>query len=165
MAGRIIVGTDGSESSRRALDWAVAEAAARKAVLQPVIVWQSPSEYGELYVPVDEDHLAQKARNRLELALADVAGQAAATAPVVVRGEPAQELCELSAGADLLVVGSRGHGGFAELMLGSVSTKCAHHTRCPLVIVRDGRDGHEHGGIRRILVGTEGSEGSCRALT
>jgi nucleotide-binding universal stress UspA family protein len=167
MAGRIVAGVDGSQGSRRALGWAAAEAAAREAVLQPVIVWQSPYDYGELrYVPVDEDQLAEEARKRLEAALAEVAGKASAAAadPLVAHGDPAQVLCERSAGADLLVVGSRGHGGFAGLMLGSVSAGCAHHSRCPLVIVRDGTAGHEHSLIRRILVGADGSEGSRRAL-
>lgn len=60
MAGRIVAGVDGSQGSGRALGWAAAEAAARGAVLQPVIVWQSPYDYGELrYVPVDEDQLAE----------------------------------------------------------------------------------------------------------
>lgn len=167
MAGRIIVGTDGSESSRRALDWAVAEAVARKAVLQPVIVRQSPYDYGEQrYVPVDEGQLAKGARNRLEQELAAAVGEGSATAtdPLVARGDPAQVLCQRSADADLLVVGARGHGGFAELMLGSVSTKCAHHSRCPLVIVRDGGVDHDYRLIRRILVGVDGSEGSRQAL-
>lgn len=167
MAGRIVVGVDGSEGSSRALGWAVAEAAAREAVLQPVIVWQSPYDYGELrYAPVDEEQLAKGAAKRLEQALAEAAGEAPATAtdPLVARGDPAQVLCARSAGADLLVVGSRGHGGFAGLMLGSVSTKCAHHSRCSLVIVRDGRTGHDYSLIRRILVGVDGSEGSRRAL-
>jgi nucleotide-binding universal stress UspA family protein len=167
MTGRIVVGTDGSEPSRRALGWAVAEAAVRKAVLQPAIIWQSPYDYGELrYVPVDEDQLARGAAKRLEQELAEVAGEDSATAtdPLVVHGDPAQVLCERSADADLLVVGSRGHGGFAGLMLGSVSAKCAHHSRCPLVIVRDGSSGHDYSLIRRILVGVDGSPGSRRAF-
>ncbi len=167
MAGRIVVGVDGSQGSSRALAWAAAEAAAREAVLEPVIVWQSPYDYGELrYVPVDEDELADRARKRLDEALAEVGGEASVTVtgPLVVRGDAAQVLCERSAGADLLVVGSRGHGGFAGLMLGSVSTKCAHHSRCPLVIVRDGRTGHDYSLVRRILVGVDGSDGSRQAL-
>jgi nucleotide-binding universal stress UspA family protein len=60
MTGRVVAGVDGSVESSRALGWAVAEAAARGAVLQPVIVWQSPYDYGELrYVPVDEDQLVK----------------------------------------------------------------------------------------------------------
>ncbi len=164
MAGRIVVGVDGSEGARRALGWAVAEAAARKAVLQPVMAWQSPYDYGEMrYVPVDENRLAEGAGKRLEQALAE-AGAGDRIDPLVVRGDPAQVLCERSDGADLLVVGSRGHGGFAGLLLGSVSAKCAHHSRCPLVIVRDGKPGQERNRIRRILAGADGSEGARLAL-
>ncbi len=170
MAGRIVVGFDGSEGSRQALAWAVAEAAARKAVLQPVMIWQSPSDYGEMpYGLVAKDQLAEQAGKRLEQALAEVTGEdrVARAGPLVLRGDPAQVLCEQSANADVLVVGSRGHGGFAGLLLGSVSTKCAHHSRCPLVIVRDGNADQGPGPgrvIRRILVGVDGSEGSRRAL-
>ena len=57
---------------------------------------------------------------------------------VVREGQPANVLVEESAGAELLVIGSRGRGGFRELMLGSVSQQCAHHARCPLTIVRAG---------------------------
>ncbi len=158
MAGRIVTGVDGSQGSRRALAWAAAEAAARDAVLQPVIVWQGS-------LPVYDDQPAEKA-SLLEQLLADVVGQAPAIAtdPLVVRGDPAQVLCERSAAADLLVVGSRGHGGFPGLALGSVGVKCAHHSRCPLVIVRNGRAGGERGRIRRILAGTDGSRESRRAL-
>jgi nucleotide-binding universal stress UspA family protein len=167
MAGRILAGVDGSQGSRRALGWAVAAAAARGAVLQPVIVWPSPYDYGELpYFPVDEDHLAGEASKRLEQALAEVAGgdSAIAADPLVARGDPARVLCERSAGADLLVVGSRGHGGLAGLLLGSVATKCAHHSRCPLVIVRDGGADRDYGLVRRILVGDDGSQGAREAL-
>jgi nucleotide-binding universal stress UspA family protein len=167
MAGVIMVGADGSEPSRRALDWAAAEAAARKAALRPVIVWQSPYDYGEQrYFPVDEDQFAKGAKDRLEQELATVEreGSATVTDPLVVRGDPAQVLCERSADADLLVVGSRGHGGFAGLMLGSVSAKCAQHSRCPLVIVRDGGAEGDDRRIKRILVGVDGSDGARRAL-
>jgi nucleotide-binding universal stress UspA family protein len=167
MSGRIVVGVDGSEGSLRALGWAVAEAVAREAVLQPVMAWQMLYDSGEMRdVPVDEARLAEGAVKRLEQLLAGVAGgdRAARVDPLVVRGDPAQLLCKRSAGADLLVVGARGHGGFRGLMLGSVSLKCAHHSRCPLVIVRGGRQDRARSPIRRILVGVDGSEGSRRAL-
>jgi nucleotide-binding universal stress UspA family protein len=165
MAGRIVVGVDGSQGSRRALGWAAAEAVAREAVLQAVIVWPSPSGHGvPRRAPDNGDHLAEGPRERLEQLLADMPVRVPATEPLVVCGDPARVLCERSADADLLVVGARGHGGFAGLALGSVSTTCAHHSRCPLVIVRDGADGHEDSLLSRILVGTDGSEGSRRAL-
>ena len=138
MVGRILVGVDGSEGSRRALRWAIGEAAAHEAALHALIVWQSPYDFGEaLYFPVDEGKLAEGAKQRVAESIAEVAGEAPGVQIdcLVVEGDPAETLCERSAEADLLVVGSRGHGGFAGLMLGSVSTKCAHHSRCPVVIV------------------------------
>jgi len=66
-------------------------------------------------------------------------GDHARIAEVVREGDPAQVLIDQADGADLLVVGSRGHGGFAEALLGSVSQHCVHHARCPVVILRDGK--------------------------
>ncbi len=137
MAGRILVGVDGSDGSRRALRWAIEHAAARGAVVQAVIVWQRTFDYGRSGLwPVDVD-LAEGARKRLAETVAEVAvGSPALTIEqVVLEGEPGQVLCDHSGGADLLVVGSRGLGGFVGLVLGSVSTKCAHHSHCPVVIV------------------------------
>ena len=137
MTGTILVGVDGSDGSRRALAWAIGQAAARGAAVQPVIVWQRGFDYGsEQYWPADEK-IAEAAGRRLAAVIAQVAGPDPAVAidPLVLEGDPGQLLCARSAGADLLVIGSRGHGGFAGLALGSVSTKCAHHSRCPVVIV------------------------------
>lgn len=137
MAGRIVVGVDGSEDSRRALRWAIEQAAAREADLQAVIVWQRAFDYGRnSYWPADMD-IADGARKRLADTIAEVtAGRpGAGIEQLVLEGEPGQALCAFAADADLLVVGSRGLGGFAGLVLGSVSTKCAHHSRCPVVIV------------------------------
>lgn len=146
------------------------EATAREAVLQPVIVWQSPYDFGELpYAPVDEEKIAAGARERLDKMLAEVTrdDEVVRVDPLVLHGDPAQVLRARSAEATLLVVGSRGHGGFEGLLLGSVSTKCAYHSRCPLVIVPHG-DPSEGGGyqpVRRILAGVDGSPGSRRALS
>lgn len=137
MAGRIVVGVDGSEGSRRALRWAIEQATARGAHIQALIVWQRTFDYGrERYWPADMA-LAEAAGQRLADAVAEVTGGGTAVTieQLVVEGDPGQALCEYSAGADLLIVGSRGLGGFAGLLLGSVSTKCAHHSRCPVVIV------------------------------
>ena len=170
MVDRILVGVDGSEGSRRALRWAMGEAVARRTLLQPVTVWQSPYDLGEmLYLPVDEEAIATDAKLRLDGAIAEAAGTDPApdVDPLVLHGDPAQVLCESSADAALLVVGSRGRSGLAGVMLGSVSTKCAHHSRCPLVIVPHGDREDENralGQVTRILVGVDGSEGSRRAL-
>ena len=139
MAGRIVVGVDGSEGSRRALRWAIGQAVARGADLQAVIVWQRTFDYGrDRYWPADMD-IAEGARSRLAATIAEEEQAAAApgvvTEQLALEGEPGQALCTFAADADLLVVGSRGLGGFAGLVLGSVSTKCAHHSHCPVVIV------------------------------
>jgi len=134
---RILVGVDGSEGSRYALAWAIDHAAASGAVVRPAIVWQRTFDYGrDQYWPVDKA-TAEDARQRLTAAIAEVAGPDPAVTidPLVLEGDPGSTLCAKSADADLLVVGSRGLGGFAGLVLGSVSTKCAHHSRCPVVIV------------------------------
>lgn len=169
MVARILVGVDGSDGSRRALRWAIGEAAARYGTVQPVIMWQSPYDMGETYVPVDEAKFVDAAKERLMEAVAEVASEDPAVEidPLVLEGDPAQILCERSSDVDLLVVGSRGYGDFAGLLLGSVSSKCAHHSRCPVVIVSksDQEDrNRDLGRVGRILVGVDGSEGSRGAL-
>jgi nucleotide-binding universal stress UspA family protein len=144
MAGRILVGVDGSEGSLRALRWALKEAAVRGQEVDAVIVWQSPYDFGGglYYLRVDEEEIVRRARERLAESIAEVAGQTPSVEihQVVLQGDPAKTLCAWSGDADLLIVGSRGHGGFAPLSLGSVSSKCAHHSRCPVVIVPKGDD-------------------------
>lgn len=137
MTYRILVGVDGSEGSRRALRWAMELAAVRPTAVRAVIVWQRTFDYGsQRYWPVDES-IAADARERLAATVAEVAGQAPPVTieQLVLEGDPGRVLCAQSADADLLVVGSRGLGGFAGLILGSVSTKCAHHSQCPVVVV------------------------------
>ncbi len=137
----IVVGVDGSEGSRRALHWAAAEATARKDALQLVHVWERPQAYAPLGLgayPVDPEPIQEAARDLLEKLVAE----ARALAPdIEVRGElvegaPAHALLEAARTADLLVVGSRGRGGFRGLALGSVSHQLAQHSACPVVIVR-----------------------------
>jgi nucleotide-binding universal stress UspA family protein len=135
----IIVGVDGSEHSQRALAWAMREAQIRESPLTVISV--SPaivSRWGAVSYP--EGNLDQEqARQEIE---ADVAKEAAAlsgTAPQVtvrvIPGSPAAELVAAATDADLLVVGSRGSGGFARLMLGSVSSQVAQHAACPVVVI------------------------------
>jgi nucleotide-binding universal stress UspA family protein len=169
MARVVLVGVDGSEGSRRALRWAIDEAAARGGVVQVLTVWRRTYDYGaDFYWPVDEE-VEEEATERLAATVRDVAGDQAAVVidQVVVQGDPGQVLCARSAEVDLLVVGSRGHGGFAGLLLGSVSAKCAHHSRSPLVIVPTSRRAAPAPAMTstgRVMVGVDGSEGSRRAL-
>ena len=146
MSQRIVVGVDGSETAVRAARWAAWEARRRGAVLDLVAAWSVPmSSYGFGYAAVSddlmkgqmkvaEDHLvAAVDAVRSEWAEADVETR-------TVEGQAAEVLIDESRDADLLVVGSRGLGGFRELLLGSVGQQCAHHAACPVVIVR-----HERG--------------------
>lgn len=173
MTGRVLVGVDGSEGSRRALDWAFDEAEVHTSLVEVVTVWRSaydaPRDFDVSYQVADET-LAQRARRLLAGALAaevdahpDVKVETA-----VLEGDPAEVLCRRATGADVLVVGSRGHGTFAGLLLGSVSSKCAHHSAVPVAIVPAPRRGHAPsppgGAGGRIVVGVDGSSGSLRAL-
>ena len=138
-AGRIVVGVDGSVPSKAALGWAIRQAAFTGAVVEVVIAWHHPGNYGyPVTVPDDADYSELAAKVAGD-AIAEVAGPAgsAEIRPKVVEGNPAAALLAASAGAELLVLGSRGHGGFVEALLGSVSQHCVHHAKCPVVIIRD----------------------------
>jgi nucleotide-binding universal stress UspA family protein len=153
-----------------ALRWALNEAVTRSARLQAVAVFKRPFDFKEsLYLAIDEERLAGVAKDQLAQALADVTRDKfpVEIESLVIEGDPAQVLCAHSGDVDLLVIGSRGHGTFAELLLGSVSSKCAHRSRCPVVIVpHHTQSGRERGTnpTDRILVGVDGSDGSRRAL-
>ena len=150
---KIVVGVDGSPGSVRALEWAVAEAGLRKAPLHVVHAWMVPliEAIPDAWVigsptlePTDEEvyeHLAAASKRVLDEAL----DEARALEPglelvgelVEMRAAPA--LIAAAEDAELLVVGSRGRGGFKGLLLGSVSAQCVHHAPCPVVIVPDGK--------------------------
>ncbi len=144
MAGgepRIVVGVDGSPSSRAALSWAIRQAAATGMTVEAFIAWRIPTYYGYSLAPDDIDlsDIAGLAARTIGDAVSQL-GNAAAQVKIttaVVRGDPAQVLLDAAAGADLLVVGNRGHSVLAEALLGSVSQHCAHHASCPVVIVRN----------------------------
>jgi|CZKW01.1.fsa_nt_gi nucleotide-binding universal stress UspA family protein len=138
---RIIVGIDGSEYSKEALRWAVRQAKFTGAALEAVTAWQYPLAFYGWTGPQDFDFGAA-AQQALTGALDEVLGpdRPAGLQACAVEGHAAQVLVEASAGAELLVVGTRGHGGFADLLLGSVSTYCVHHAQCPVTVI--GRVGH-----------------------
>ena len=141
MAG-VIVGVDGSHDAHRALEWAMKEAAIRHVPLTVVTVHEvavSGWTGQPIILPMDQPEV-DKARQAAEEAVAKAAAQLGESQPAAVtvravNGLAAQELIEASRDADLLVVGSRGGGGFARLMLGSVSDKVARHAHCPVVVV------------------------------
>lgn len=168
----IVVGVDGGAQGRLALDWAAAEAALRKAPLHIVFgrslqrVVPSPRMAGapELYVP---DDWAAIADGELTTA-ADRAGERAPGIEISVERQPVdpgQLLVDLSESAQLVVVGSRGLGGFAGLLLGSVSLYVASHARSPVVVVRT-----EPGSLRgpeqppEILLGVDGHAPAMAAI-
>jgi len=135
---RIVVGVDGSESSEKALRWAARQAELTGAKLEAVTGWEYPAFYGWApAMPEDYDYedLARRAQAK---AIDDVFGsdRPATLETQVVARHPALALVEASEGADLLVVGSRGYGGFADALLGSVSTYCVHHAHCPVTVIR-----------------------------
>ena len=138
----IIVGIDGSGHSALALEWAGREAAVRKIPLTVITVYPTMVGYTGYSVscPSDEE-LAQQAQQAAEEQVDKVlAGLDEASRPlsVTVRGVaglPADELLSASGGADMVVVGSRGAGGFRKLRLGSVASQVAHHAHLPVVII------------------------------
>jgi nucleotide-binding universal stress UspA family protein len=140
---RIVVGVDGSQPSKAALSWAVAQGRLTGAVVEAVIAWEVPATYG-YPVPVSDVNWEQLAKQAVGDAVADAAEDAGPVTITykVVEGNAAQVLLEESAGADLLVVDSRGHGGFVEALLGSTGQHCVHHATCPVVVIRDGVAGH-----------------------
>ena len=137
-----MVGVDGSESARQAARFALKEARIRKARLRLGSVWHIPlTVYASpLALPplpdVNED-LEALAQDAIEATVADLGSAESVEIDRVVRqGQPAAILVEGAANADLLVVGSRGLGGFRGLLLRSVSQQCAEHAGCPVVISR-----------------------------
>lgn len=137
---RIVAGVDGSPSSLEALRWAVRQAELTGGTVDAVMAWQPPSAGGFAWGEVasdDTDYPGLAAKS-----LAEAVGQAVGpestvrVRPLVVQGHPADALLDAAKGADLLVVGSRGRGGFASALLGSVSQHCTFHAPCPVVVIR-----------------------------
>lgn len=135
---KIVVGVDGSPSSEQALRWATRHARLSSGELHAVTVWAIPTTYGWAPVAADFDW-EDIARSNLEQTLRDALGEteAARVQRHVVQGHPAHVLLDAAADADLLVVGSRGRGGFTGLLLGSVSQHVIAHADCPVVVVRE----------------------------
>jgi nucleotide-binding universal stress UspA family protein len=137
---RIVVGVDGSESSRAALRWAMSEASAHGATVTAIHAWHDPYTGSALPFapglvdPTSYEAVAQRTLDRV-IDEEDETVLPSPIARVVVHGSAAESLVESAKGADLLVVGSRGRGGFAGLLLGSVSQQVIHHATCPVVVI------------------------------
>ncbi len=139
--GRIVVGVDGSEGSLTALRWAHQEAKLRSDELDVVLVWTYPYRGRRTGTSEPADDMELEAAQALEAAMERFRAElgddhGVAVHARLVEGGPAEALLDAADGADLLVVGSRGHGGFTSLLLGSVSHQVAHHARCPVAIIR-----------------------------
>ncbi len=138
---RIVAGVDGSAPSIAALRWAVHQAELTGGTIDAVVAWEFPIAAGGLgWAPtsaLDGTDYRELAAKSLNDAVAEVSPPpAVAVNQIVEEGNAAQVLLHAASGADLLVVGNRGHGGFADALIGSVSVRCLHHTTCPVVIVR-----------------------------
>jgi nucleotide-binding universal stress UspA family protein len=139
----VVVGIDGSEHSQHVLEWATREAALRRAPLTVLTVHVVASNQwtGNPMVSGQDEPDREKAQQAAEELAAKAASQVGSPGPAsttvrAVSGLPARELIGASEDADLVVVGSRGGGGFAGLMMGSVSAQVAHHASCPVVVIR-----------------------------
>jgi nucleotide-binding universal stress UspA family protein len=148
--GRIVVGVDGSEQARRALAWALDEARLRRFVvtavhaytIPPVLLSPAPGPLAPTVPPDPElgERLHESAERLLERELEEANAEGVDVERRVVSGPAAEALLLAGRDADLLVVGTRGLGGFKELLLGSVSNQVTNHAPCPVVVVPGPRD-------------------------
>ena len=135
---RIVVGVDGSAGAARALEWAAAQAARTDAVLEIICCWLYPATLAPFGLPpaaADYREVTRRITDEAVARVADLEPDVAVETRIVEKA-PALALVDASTGADLLVVGSRGLGGFKTLLLGSVSQHCTAHARCPVLVVR-----------------------------
>jgi nucleotide-binding universal stress UspA family protein len=122
------------------LAWAIRQAILTGSVVDAVTAWEYPATSGYAFPAVDDVDFEKIATQVLTEAIADVAEayEPVTITTTVVHDNPARALLNASAGASLLVVGSRGHGGFVEALLGSVGQHCVQHATCPVVVIRAG---------------------------
>lgn len=134
----IVVGVDGSDSSKAALEWAAQQARITDAPLVAIVTWEWPTSYGAMVPWPENIDFEADARKMLEQSVDQVLGAdyRGEVTQRVIHGHPAPALEDASRDAALLVVGCRGHGEFAGMLLGSVSKFMATHAHCPVVIIR-----------------------------
>ena len=141
----IVAGVDGSDHSQRALIWAMRQAAQQQVPLTVLAVRPDPVRpvtgvYWGVRTYPEDAHNPEVVRTAIQAIVEQARNEIGETAPQVtvnvVTGDPAEELIKASRDADLVVVGSRGSGGFTSLLMGSVSSKVSHHAACPVVVVR-----------------------------
>jgi nucleotide-binding universal stress UspA family protein len=162
-AGRIVVGMDGSEGSRKAINWAVGEAKVRGrgiTLTHAILPMGASSAFG-VAVPPRLDLIEDMHKGAIEELTKLAADLDYPDVDVVVEiGTPSALLLAASDTAELLVLGSRGRGGFTSLLLGSVGSQVAAHANCPVIVMRDA----PRAGASEILVGLDGSQNSIAAL-
>jgi nucleotide-binding universal stress UspA family protein len=163
---RWIVGVDGSPEARHALEWAARQARSHEARLEAVWTWHLPYSPALGLVGPSAGSLWSEVGDEVDEQLRELVAQVSRAEqvqiePIAVQGHAAQTLLEASLGAGLLVVGNRGRGGFARLMLGSVSQQCATHARVPTAVVPAAA---AIGQIGSVVVGVDGSDNSRCAL-
>ncbi|HUI04207.1 MAG TPA: universal stress protein [Acidimicrobiales bacterium] len=137
-SGTIVVGVDGSGHAEAALDWALGQGEVTGAQVVAVTCWEYPVNFGWVPPMPTDFRPDEDARTMLDQAVekAQAEHPGVKVRRLVVEGTPASVLLDAAKGAELLVVGTRGHGGFAGLLLGSVSEHCVAHAPCPVVVVR-----------------------------
>ncbi|MEO6988206.1 MAG: universal stress protein [Aquihabitans sp.] len=164
----LVVGVDGSPAADRALRWAAAEAAAWDVPLRVASVWSMPVaafSYPGLPMVMDSDPLRDEARALAERAVEAVGRQSDISTvqaeALTLEGQAANQLLNAARNARALVLGRRGRGGFADLILGSVATACIHHATTAVVLVGDSE---RLPGSGPVVVGVDGSDGSRAAV-
>jgi nucleotide-binding universal stress UspA family protein len=134
----IVIGVDGSEASQAALEWGLDEARRRKATVDVVHAWQLPWSVSYPYIAELSYGAVEEDEGRMldsMLEAADLSG-IPSVSKVLIREGASRALLNCAKGADLIVVGSRGRGGFEELLLGSVGQQVLHHAPCPVAVIR-----------------------------
>jgi nucleotide-binding universal stress UspA family protein len=138
---RIVVGVDGSPASGKALEWAIEEARLRGGSLRVITAWHYPVLGDAAGAAPDAEVFRQSAADDQAALLSAAGGEGSGLRGEVIEGSAVTVLLDAAREADLLVVGSRGHGGFAGLLLGSVSAQLVHHAPCPVLVVRENEGG------------------------
>lgn len=134
----VVVGVDGSASSRRALEWALRHAGSTGLSVTAVYAWQVPANYGTAAMVLPAADFADEAKRIIKQAVDAVAAEFpdVRVERRIKEGHPAKVLLDVAEEAQMLVVGSRGHGGFIGAVLGSVSQYCVTHAHCPVLVFR-----------------------------
>ena len=166
--GVILVGVDGSPESLGAVDWAVARAACEGWRVHILCAYSLPSfttaSLDGGYAALDDTAVRAGAQAVVDEAIARVQDKGVTVTSSLETGDPAGVLVDLSEEAVLTVVGTRGGGGFADRLLGTVSSALPAHAHCPTIVVPRHTEGAEYTPARRIVVGVDGSDSARKAL-